>query len=364
MQLKLHELRLRKDDPVLVIEDSYEIMGEHKRSYYALISQCNQNHHHFVFQPENLENNHPWMDELNGLRETAYFCMRSVKNEIYEVHLKPTKEKTYFFGYIVKQDVFEKNMRDSVEELLHFRRLPLVLDLDDTLVRLVGEGNERFVPEADLPKCRDRVARLKDGRRIVLAERVQEFLDWAQNLFQISVCSLGDQEYVTNVVDVLDPLKTRIKGPIYSARHEHEYIRKSIDPSRPPKDLRALFTYCNLTDNSFGSGTSLPLILDDETRMWPADQHDNIIEVIGQPNSSVWSVALFPVVKDTLEHVHREFFRQYDQWCLRSNEAKTRGQIYTRPGPSAVVMYKTYLRHILRDMIGKSPVYRNAAPYA
>jgi hypothetical protein len=41
-----------------------------------------------------------------------------------------------------------------MDELMMQRKLPLVLDLDDTLVRLVGEGSERFVPESDLPKCK------------------------------------------------------------------------------------------------------------------------------------------------------------------------------------------------------------------
>lgn len=45
-------------------------------------------------------------------------------------------------------------VKDSMDELFHFRKLPLVLDLDDTLVRLVGEGNDRYVPESDLPKCK------------------------------------------------------------------------------------------------------------------------------------------------------------------------------------------------------------------
>lgn len=36
-----------------------------------------------------------------------------------------------------------------------------------------------------------RVKQLQDSRRVVLTERVHEFLDWAQNFFEISVCSLG-----------------------------------------------------------------------------------------------------------------------------------------------------------------------------
>lgn len=94
--------------------------------------------------------------------------------------------------------------------LLVQRRLPLVLDLDDTLVRAVGEDDKhRQVPEKDLPHCEykvdkthigitnmryiggNRVVTLRDGRRVVMTERVHEFLEWAQNYYDISVCSLG-----------------------------------------------------------------------------------------------------------------------------------------------------------------------------
>lgn len=37
----------------------------------------------------------------------------------------------------------------------------------------------------------NRVAVLRDGRRVVMTERVHEFLEWAQNYYDISVCSLG-----------------------------------------------------------------------------------------------------------------------------------------------------------------------------
>jgi hypothetical protein len=95
------------------------------------------------------------------------------------------------FGFLIRQIDMVRNVKDCVHELVRHRKLPLVLDLDDTLVRLVGNENGRFVPEADIPKCEDRVAVLKDGKRVVLTERVREFLEWAQQLFDISVCSLG-----------------------------------------------------------------------------------------------------------------------------------------------------------------------------
>jgi hypothetical protein len=37
----------------------------------------------------------------------------------------------------------------------------------------------------------DRVRTLRDGRRVVLTDHVYEFLDWAKNYYDISVCSLG-----------------------------------------------------------------------------------------------------------------------------------------------------------------------------
>ena len=36
-----------------------------------------------------------------------------------------------------------------------------------------------------------RVKELRDGRQVVLTDYVNEFLEWAQNYFEISVCSLG-----------------------------------------------------------------------------------------------------------------------------------------------------------------------------
>ena len=45
-------------------------------------------------------------------------------------------------------------VKEAMEGLLYSRKLPLVLDLDDTLVRLVGEGNDRHVPESDVHKCK------------------------------------------------------------------------------------------------------------------------------------------------------------------------------------------------------------------
>ncbi|KAI8639866.1 hypothetical protein BD408DRAFT_349057 [Parasitella parasitica] len=349
-QLKTIEVIIRGDEPKVLLEDVYEIQGAYPRGFFVMMAK-RQIQHNFVFELPD----HPWFEDLYGLRKSAYVAMRTEDGELYELHLKPSRDKQFLFGYLVKHEDMIRIVKDSMNELLHCRKLPLVLDLDDTLVRIVGEGNERHVPEADIPKCRDRVAVLKDGRRVVLTEGVHEFLEWAQQFFDISVCSLGDETYVENVVKVLDPQGVRIRGINYSARSEHDYIKRSPDKGRPPKDLLALYSFCAIKDRSLGSSFQLPLILDDETRMWPVDQIDNIIEVTSQRDSPVWSVSLFPVVKDTLQYVHQEFFRQYDIYVQKWLEAEQYGVVCTRLPPSAVGIYKTYLRHILRDMIARVP---------
>lgn len=80
--------------------------------------------------------------------------------------------------------------------------------------------------------------------------------------------------------------------------------------------------------------------------MWPQDQHDNIIVVTQQEGAQAWNVSLFPVVQEVLAHIHQEFFRQLDNWQHRQANGGA-----ARPPPSAVAIYKAYLRNLLRDKI-------------
>ncbi|RUS18702.1 hypothetical protein BC938DRAFT_475916 [Jimgerdemannia flammicorona] len=304
--------------------------------------------------------------------KSAYTNIREEgSSEIWELHLKPSRDRSNIFGYICKHSDMQRIIREQQDGMLKLRRLPLVLDLDDTLVRLVGSEPGRYVPESALLFCRDRVRDLRDGRKVVLTERVHEFLDWAQKFFEISVCSLGDQNYVDMVVHVLDPTRTRIRGIYYSARQEYEYIRGSHDQRRPSKDLLALYAFCTLTEPGVGYGFSLPLIVDDLTHMWPSEQHDNIIVVKEKKGAQVWTVNLFPVVQHALQYVHSEFFRLYDIYCTTEVGGPGGGgngngngngngtgngngggaSAGRREMPSAVNIYKEYLRGALRDQI-------------
>ncbi|KAI8902708.1 hypothetical protein BC833DRAFT_613829 [Globomyces pollinis-pini] len=193
-----------------------------------------------------------------------------------------------------------------------------------------------------------RVRDLKDGRKVVLAERVHEFLAWASQLFDISVCSLGDQPYVDMVAQILNSETPIIKGGVaYSARGEYLYISQhSKNPRKPPKDLRSLFAFYG-NENTDKTVIPLdPLILDDNAHMWPEDQQDNIIVIREMTSSHVWNVALFPVVRQALSYIHEGFFRAVDAWQVADH--RTRG-----PPPSSLTFYKEYMRKELSNRIAE-----------
>jgi uncharacterized protein YlzI (FlbEa/FlbD family) len=258
----------------------------------------------------------------------------------WELHLKPTVKENLIFGYICKPDHLYRKVAEKVDDLMERRKLPLVLDLDDTLVR--------YLPDPEIAeyikKTPHRVKTLRDGRKIVLVEKVHEFLDWAQRYFEISICTIGDQNYLEMVLQILDPNRTRIKGTIYSARYEYESILRSVNPQRPAKDLGSLFSFCVTRKencNQPGTGNSLPLILDDNITAWPIEQHDNIIVVRETRNSPLWNVSLYPVVQSTLQAVYTSFFKQLDMYSSKQ----------TKVFPSCVRCYKEYLRWELSQKI-------------
>ena len=141
-----------------------------------------------------------------------------------------------------------------------------------------------------------------------MAENVLEFLEWASRFFEISICSLGDQQYVDQVVYVLDPQRTLIRGVIYSARTEHNYYVGLGLPKSPPKNTKSLYAWCDLIDEKrlFLD----PIIIDDNPSMWPMDQRDNLIVVKDSLSNPVWNVNFIPIVKNLLDSVRYDFFRQ------------------------------------------------------
>ncbi|KAJ1921133.1 hypothetical protein IWQ60_006824 [Tieghemiomyces parasiticus] len=359
------------------LDRQYHVMGMLPRSFFVVL-KLNHAAHHFVFDfPD-----HPWFRDLFGLRQSCYVRMR-VENstEEWDLHLKPSLDSSNLFGYIYRRSDLRRIIVEQQQALLQSRRLPLVFDLDDTLVRVVGNNDPRYVTEREAARIPHRVRDLEDGRKIVLGDRVHEFLEWAHQFYEISVCSLGDPNYVKMVVKVLDPSQTWIKGILYSARPEYNHNVQAGLKNTPAKNLLAIYAFCTLSPQEYrgslrapaaqvvvqetGNGGSsilppssesgtlqatslhLPLVIDDMPSMWAPDQQDNVISVRDRRGQNIWDVALFPMVQHVLSYVHTEFFRRLDMFSANQRE--------TDP-PSASGIYKDYLRGMLREQIGSTPV--------
>jgi hypothetical protein len=188
-----------------------------------------------------------------------------------------------------------------------------------------------------------RVKELKDGRKVVLATRVHEFLTWASKLFDISVCSLGDQQYVDMVVQLLNSESPIVRsGSVYSARGEYLHIAQ-VNSKKTPKDLNSLYAFYALKDTM--NVPIEPLILDDHPGIWPLEQQDNVIIIKEIINSFVWDVSFFPVVQPLLAYIHDNYFRALDAWAI-SNDPKG-------PPPSTLTYYKEFLRKELSNLIAE-----------
>ncbi|KAF9912382.1 hypothetical protein EC991_011074 [Linnemannia zychae] len=211
--------------PVFYLEKNYVVRASLPRSFYMIMAQHGIRHCCVFDFPVGSK----WWSELSGLRKSTYVDIRAENSsERWELHLKPSRDRSNIFGYICKHDHLANVINGQKINMLNNRRLPLVLDLDDTLVRLIGNEQSRYVSEADAMKVPTRIRTLRDGRQVVLTNHVEEFLEWACKYYEISVCSLGEQSYVEQVAEVLDPMKSRIRGLKYSARQEYDFLNPAV----------------------------------------------------------------------------------------------------------------------------------------
>jgi hypothetical protein len=177
---------------LLTPDDMFTLLGSLPRSYYSVLQEYQ---HSFVWDWPSPDN--AFFQGLAGLRKTCYVRIQEENTgQVWEMHLKPSKERTNLFGYLCRPGELNHKIEERENALIRARKIPLVLDLDDTLVRVVyfnGAVEGRSVPQDQASLVPHRVEQLRDGRRVVMAERVHDFLAWAQQYFEISICSLGDQ---------------------------------------------------------------------------------------------------------------------------------------------------------------------------
>ncbi|KAF9125041.1 hypothetical protein BG015_004981, partial [Linnemannia schmuckeri] len=137
---------VREPLPVFYLEKNYVVRASLPRSFYMIMAQHGIKHCCVFDFPVGSK----WWSELSGLRKSTYVDIRAENSsERWELHLKPSRDRSNIFGYICKHDYLANVINGQKMNLLNNRRLPLVLDLDDTLVRLIGNERTRYVSEAD-----------------------------------------------------------------------------------------------------------------------------------------------------------------------------------------------------------------------
>ena len=130
----IHSLKQVQAIPLLNIsiclERNHKIIGTRHRAFFSLFQEQN---HSFVFDwpvPDS-----GYFQELSGLRKTCYFLVREANsNEYWELHLKPSKERAYMFAYVINPDIMKSKISAHADALLRAQKIPLVLDLDDTVL--------------------------------------------------------------------------------------------------------------------------------------------------------------------------------------------------------------------------------------
>ncbi|KND03393.1 uncharacterized protein SPPG_00881 [Spizellomyces punctatus DAOM BR117] len=374
--LTLHEVSTISFNETFLLASTFQVQKPLPRSFFSSFGQLGHygSQHRLVFKwPE--PDSDFWKD-LAGLRKTVHVNIKEKGTDReWEMHLKPSRDKLNrkIFAYFIPAGAIRKALRQQVDKMLFDRKLPLVLDIDDTILRAVGP-EPKALPREQVPLIPEsRVVTLRRGMQVVLSSSVIAFLDWAKERFEISLCSIGDQEYVQQVCEILNDVPAgsalRITGTAYSARSEYEHLkqmqgRKSAEPSSrdkgalpPPKDLASLYGFWHLWEEEqkgalpkeegegYGYGFGLePLIVDDSRMSWRKDQHSHLIEIRPKAHSAynIWDVSFQPV-QAALSSIHAMFFDELDK--LRTGNSMSK--------PSVVDCFGEYCRGILSSKIAE-----------
>ncbi|KAF8090054.1 hypothetical protein N665_0490s0049 [Sinapis alba] len=124
-----------------------------------------------------------------------------------------------FLGLHLSQEAVSFTKRLTTLILLHrHKKLHLVLDLDHTLVHTVKVSNlsqgEKYLIEGETQPC----LKLYQNRIIKVRPFVKDFLEEANNLFNMYVYTKGGLSYAKEIVRMIDPNKTYFGDRVITKR--------------------------------------------------------------------------------------------------------------------------------------------------
>lgn len=223
--------------------------------------------------------------------------------------------------------------------LLDRRRLPLVLDLDHTLLN--SATFDDCEDEAESLQTRERAERADPDERSLyrmdhigmwtkLRPGVRCFLRQAASMFEIHVLTAGSQAYAGQMLRLLDPKKELVKGSVIGLARYDEY------GVMLPGVIKRL-------DKGLKGTEPAAIILDDTAGVWPGHA-DNLIECeryvffpacrkkFGMPSGASLfeqnsdedaASGMLSTVLEVLRRVHAEFFaRRAAQQALSAKRAR------------------------------------------
>ncbi|KAI8995128.1 hypothetical protein BC832DRAFT_536024 [Gaertneriomyces semiglobifer] len=285
-----------------------------------------------------------------GEKKSLVWEIRDKEGNSWELYVKPDEtlnkrgeppklKNIRLEGYLQRQFTLRSLLNSKVQDLISKRKLPLVLDIDDTLLRIVGNNSAKYIPTERLAEVDpSRILKLRDGRQAVMATGLLQFLDEMKMRYEISICSVGDVDYVEQVREALEMIRPngepRFMGVIYSARDDWLYfqVEKNVNPFEiPPKDLRNVFAYYDvaLQDSQFVlEDTSIrpifvldPLIVDDCPAAWNREQQANVVmKKENVEKNLVWDVVLDKTIPQALHYSAAYFWPAYDAWVAQMAE--------------------------------------------
>ena len=223
--------------------------------------------------------------------------------------------------------------------LLDRRRLPLVLDLDHTLLN--SATFDDCENEAESLQPREKAERADPDERSLyrmdnigmwtkLRPGVRCFLRQAASMFEIHVLTAGSQAYAGQMLRLLDPKKELVKGSVIGLARYDEY------GVMLPGVIKRL-------DKGLKGTEQAAIILDDTAGVWPGHA-DNLIECeryiffpacrkkFGMPSGTSLfeqnsdedaASGMLSTVLEVLRRVHAEFFaRRAAQQALSAKRAR------------------------------------------
>ncbi len=164
----------------------------------------------------------------------------------------------------------------ALNALLNRRRLPLVLDLDHTLLNSAtfSDCEADDVGSLLAEKVRQESTRHPEEKSLHRIDRqrmwtklrpgVRQFMRRAASLFEIHICTMGSQSYAEYMTNLLDPTRELVKGSVISLASYDEFGMVV------PGAIKRL-------EKKLAGTEPAALILDDTAEVWPGHA-ENLIQ--------------------------------------------------------------------------------------